>query len=108
MRRLNVRILALALILVFTQKLGLRLWMHRWFHETRALSASHLPAVDTLHPICDCIDDFLMPLTGSALIELPPPVRSYNIVAAANCPPIPTAHKHYSSLRGPPPGPFHS
>ncbi|HEV2480642.1 MAG TPA: hypothetical protein VGS79_13290 [Puia sp.] len=103
MRRVNVRIIALALVLVFTQKLGLRLWMHHWLHETKALSASRHTTVDKLTPNCDCVDDFLMPLTGSALIELPPPVRSVHVVmATAYIPLFSAAEERLSSLRGPP------
>ena len=103
MRRLNVRIVALALVLVFTQKMGLRLWMHHWLHETKALSASKHTSVNKLLPTCDCIDDFLMPLTGSALIELPPPVRTVHMVmASAYIPPYSAAEERLSSLRGPP------
>lgn len=103
MRRINVRIVALALLLVFTQKMGLRLWMHHWLHETKALSASRHTTVDKLQPNCDCIDDFLMPLTGSAIIELPPPVRPVLVVmATADIPPFSIAEERLSSLRGPP------
>ena len=102
MRRLNIRIVAIALILVFTQKLGLRLWMHTWLHETRALSASHLPAVDKLQTNCDCIDDFLMPLTGSPIIEFPQPTLTFHIISTAFITRLAAAEKHISSLRGPP------
>jgi len=103
MRRLNVRIIALALVLVFTQKMGLRLWMHHWLHETKALSASKHTTVDKLQPSCDCIDDFLMPLTGTALIELPPPVRTVHVImATAYIPPYSAAEEPLSTLRGPP------
>lgn len=102
MRRFNVRIIALALVLVFTQKLGLRLWMHDWLHETKALSASKHTTVEKLHPTCDCIDDFLMPLTGAAVILFPPPVRSVHIVVTAYIPPFSAAEERLSSLRGPP------
>jgi hypothetical protein len=102
MRRLNVRIIALALILVFTQKLGLRLWMHHWLHETRALSASHDTKVDKLQSSCDCIDDFLMPLTGGAFVELPQPIRQVHTITTAYIPPFSAAEEGFSSLRGPP------
>ena len=102
MRRLNVRIVALALVLVFTQKLGLRLWIHHWLHETRSLSASTNDNVAKLQSSCDCIDDFLVPLAGSAFIELPQPVRQVNVVGTAYIPPFSAAEERFSSLRGPP------
>lgn len=106
MRRLNLRILALALILVFTQKMGLRLWMHRWLHETRPLSASHLPTLDQWQPPCDCIDDFLMPLTESTVIKIQQPVRTFHIIDASYCAAIHPADVPHASLRGPPAGPL--
>ena len=100
MRRSNVRIIALALVLVFTQKLGLRLWMHHWLHETKALSASKDAKLDK--PNCDCIDDFLMPLTGSSIVELPPPTRTVQAIFTVYIPPFSAAEAIFSSLRGPP------
>jgi hypothetical protein len=82
--------------------MGLRLWMHHWLHETRALSASKHTTVAKLQPTCDCIDDFLMPLTGSAIIEIPAPVHSVHVVATAYIPPFSAAEERFSSLRGPP------
>jgi hypothetical protein len=76
--------------------------MHHWFHETKALSASKHAKVDKLRPSCDCIDDFLMPLDRSAVIELPPPVRRIHVVATAYVPPFSAPEEYFSSLRGPP------
>jgi hypothetical protein len=76
--------------------------MHHWLHETKALSASKDAKVDKLQPNCDCIDDFLMPLTGSTAIELPPPTRSAHVIHTAYIPPFSAAEKRFSSLRGPP------
>jgi hypothetical protein len=82
--------------------MGLRLWMHHWLHETRALSASPTPNVAKGQATCDCIDDFLMPLTGSAAIELPQPVRESHVVQTAYIPPFSAAEQRFASLRGPP------
>jgi hypothetical protein len=89
-------------VLVFTQKMGLRLWIHHWLHETRALSASTNDNITKLQPNCDCIDDFLMPLTGGASIELPQPNRRIDIIQSACIPLFSTAEPLYASLRGPP------
>jgi hypothetical protein len=76
--------------------------MHHWLHETRALSASHDTKVDKLQSTCDCIDDFLMPLAGSAVIELQPPVQSVHVIHVAYIPPFSIAEERHASLRGPP------
>lgn len=47
-----------------------------------------------------------MPLTGTGMVELPPPVRSFLTITAACCPSVPAAVKPYDSLRGPPAGPI--
>jgi len=99
---MNVRIVALALVLVFTQKLGLRLWMHHWLHETKALSASKHAAVDKHQPNCDCIEDLLMPLDSSVAIQLSVPVQRIHVTATAYIPPFSAAEERFSSLRGPP------
>jgi hypothetical protein len=70
MRRANLRLISFALILIFTQKLGLGLWLHNWLHEPPANHSSVIkhtgnPSLELQHAKCNCIDDALMPLTHS-------------------------------------------
>jgi hypothetical protein len=102
MRRLHPKIIALILLLVFSQKLGLRLWMHHWVHESRALHSATVPNAASLHLKCDCIDDAMMPLEGSPLIALDVPTRKATILRAVYLPPFSAAEKLFYSLKGPP------
>jgi hypothetical protein len=102
MRRLHPKIIALVLLLVFSQKMGLRLWMHHWIHESRSLHGSTVPNAASIHLKCDCIDDAMMPLLGSSLIALDVPTRKAIILPAASLPPFSSAEKLFYSLKGPP------
>jgi hypothetical protein len=70
MKNANLRLVSFALALIFTQKLGLGLWLHNWLHEP---PANHLSVIKhtgspglELQPVkCTCIDDALMPLIHS-------------------------------------------
>ncbi len=102
MRRLHPKIIALILLLVFTQKMGLRLWMHHWVHESRVQHAVGVPNAASVHLKCDCIDDAMMPMVGSSLIALDVPVQAVVVLPAAYLPPFSAAEKVFYSLKGPP------
>ena len=70
MRRANLRLISFALILIFTQKLGLGLWLHNWLHEppvkhSLAFTNNRGLCVELQSAKCNCIDDALMPLIHS-------------------------------------------
>jgi hypothetical protein len=104
MRKHNLRLIAFLLILVFSQKLGVRLWLHEWLHAQAA--TIHCPDAthyDRLPLKCDCIDDLMMPMSGVHFIEFVPPGKEY-IAFIAACPsPVFSPNRHIPSLRGPPP-----
>ena len=102
MRRLHPKIIALVLLLVFSQKMGLRLWMHHWIHESRYLQGSTVPNAASIHLKCDCMDDAMMPLLGSSLIALNVPVQKAIVLPAPYLPPFSAAEKLFYSLKGPP------
>jgi hypothetical protein len=104
MRRLQPKIIAFILLLVFSQKLGLRLWMHAWVHEGRALHGTAVPNAAAVHLKCDCIDDAMMPLVASSVIALDVPIQEAVIMPTAYLPPFSTAEKLFFSLKGPPAG----
>src|SRR5580704_9560259 len=67
MRKANLRMIALAFILIFSQKFGLELWLHNLFHEFRALhsysfSSKDGPGMEQLQVKCSCLEDTFMPL----------------------------------------------
>lgn len=102
MRRLHPKIIAILLLLVFSQKLGLRLWLHHWIHEAQTLVIPGDSSSGNIQFQCDCFDDAMMPLMESAVITLPVPIRTWTILAAGYHPPFSAAEKLFYSLKGPP------
>ena len=102
MRKLRLKIIAIFLLLVFSQKLGLRLWMHHWFHEAKALQISHLPFGEKIQLGCDCFDDAMMPLTESPVITVVIPLQTSMVLVAGYHPPYSAAERLFYSLKGPP------
>src|SRR6185312_11024712 len=96
------RIVAALLLLVFTQKAGLRLWMHDWFHESRTAQTESVAHASHILLKCDCFDDAIMPLLGCPLFTVPSPVRIYATLAVPSQAPFLSADKIYYSLKGPP------
>jgi hypothetical protein len=102
MLRKYPKIVAVLLLLVFTQKAGLRLWMHNWFHESKTARNQSAPGSDNLQLKCDCFDDAMMPLLESPQFIVPPPLRQYATLTVDRHSPILSADKIYYSLKGPP------
>ena|SRR5215469_13974701 len=97
------KIAAVFLLLVFSQKAGLRLWMHHWFHEGKTAQNQSAPGSENLQLKCDCFDDAMMPLLESPLFIVPVPVRQYASLPADRPSPLLCAEEIYYSLKGPPP-----
>ena len=93
---------AVLLLLVFTQKAGLRLWMHNWFHESKTAQSQSTAGTENLQLKCDCFDDAMMPLLESPQFVVPEPVRQFATLTVDRPSPIPDAIKVYYSLKGPP------
>ena len=105
MQKINVRIVAFILILAFFQKLGLELWLHDWLHEppSRLSVVQKDKASLQQAPIkCNCLDDTLMPLTGSVPYTYEAPVKHLLAVFPNGIVSISFAGKVYPALRGPP------
>ncbi len=102
MLRKYPKMVAVLLLLVFTQKAGLRLWMHNWFHETKTAQNRTAPGSDNLQLKCDCFDDAMMPLLESPQFTVSLPLRQYATLTVDRCSPILSAEKIYYSLKGPP------
>ena len=99
------KIVAVLLLVVFTQKAGLRLWMHHWFHESKIAKTQPTPGSDNLQLKCDCFDDAMMPLLESPLFIVPVPIRQYATLTVARHSPILSADDVFYSLKGPPADP---
>jgi hypothetical protein len=102
MLRKYSRTIAVILLLVFSQKAGLRMWMHNWLHESKMAHSRTASGSETLKLNCDCYDDAMMPLLESPLIIVPEPVRQFTTLMVNRHSPILSADKVFYSLKGPP------
>jgi hypothetical protein len=105
MYRLKIKIIAIFLILAFTQKLGLGLYLHNWFHENRNYCSQNKEGftLDQCQVKCTCIEDALMPLTPSAnLDEIKSPEKYFSSFSNSYHTPTSSVVKIFYGLRGPP------
>jgi hypothetical protein len=97
------KIATLLLILVFSQKMGMGLYLHNWLHASKSHSTASTPlSNDELKYACSCINDFTAPLTETTVQELPPPIVAVHVPVAVRAFTLPVVYKHFRSLRGPP------
>jgi len=102
MLRPQSKIIAVFLLLVFSQKAGLRLWMHNWFHEGKTTLSCSAPASQKLQLQCDCFDDAMMPLLESPFFAVPVPIQKCTALTIVYHTSIPDAENIFYSLKGPP------
>jgi hypothetical protein len=105
MKRLKNKITAILLIIVFTQKMGLGLFVHTWLHE-KSFGFSADPKNPVAHfqnVTCSCIEDAMIPFTGSTTaIHIKSPVKYFFHFNNPLQFFYSFASKVYYSLRGPP------
>jgi len=102
MRTLNKYVVAVFLLFIFTQGVGLRLWMHYWFHEAGVAKSAGISASAEVKAKCECLQDATTPLQGAvAPVLAPVPVTYIAVSAAAPCP-LHSIERIFSALRGPP------
>ena len=107
MQKLNVRIVSFFLILLFSQKMGLELWLHNWLHETTVTKSVNPTSKDESslqhqRVSCNCIDDALNPLMEADIVDLnTSPESTIQLFAVAYSSWL-SAETRFSSLRGPP------
>jgi hypothetical protein len=99
--------IALVLILIFSQKLGLELWLHNLFHEFYALHSYSLPSKDSptlakQQIKCNCLEDVFMPLLQTDAYLYQAPTRIFTNQLLSWYYPIISTRKVFSALRGPP------
>ncbi|HTB25540.1 MAG TPA: hypothetical protein VK711_09215 [Puia sp.] len=105
MGRLKKKITAVLLIIAFTQKLGLGLFIHAWFHEN-SFGLTNDPKNTGTHiqqVRCTCIEDAMIPYAGAkASIIISSPVKYFFNYCNPFRVLFSSAKKIYYSLRGPP------
>lgn len=102
-RKFNIRLIAFFLLIAFSQKLGLRMWMHHWLHETKNVQSFRGSSTSTWEIKCDCGEDALMPLTSSPDFELSTPVKIFTGFVYTDYEPAYFSFiQLFPSLKGPP------
>lgn len=105
MERLKKKITAVLLIIAFTQKLGLGLFLHACFHE-KILGFTNDPKNPVAHlqqVRCSCIEDAMIPFAGTtASIIISAPVKYFFNYNNPHRILYSSVKKIYNSLRGPP------
>jgi len=104
-RRFILRCASFVLLLVFSQKVGVGLFLHNLLHNqdtSRPLQSSSKEGAKEISYACNCIDDFLMPFTGSEEPVIVAPLVSHEAPLSFFRTDIPFRSAFHPSLRGPP------
>lgn len=102
-----VRIIAIFLVLIFSQKLGAGLFIHSLLHTGNTAGEFPLKQSEKnkhLGYACTCIDDFLMPYAEAEDPVCVQPAFNFVIPFTFYKEHIPFHTSIFSSLRGPPAG----
>jgi hypothetical protein len=95
--------MALLLMLVFSQKMGMSLYLHNWLHAVKSHSNKTTPVSGAeIKFACGCINDFTVPLTETDIQEITAPFISINRPVAAPVYTFAAVYKYFHSLRAPP------
>src|SRR3982751_248955 len=101
--RLITKLTSLLLILVFSQKMGMSLYLHNWLHTPKQHASSSQPVSgQEIQFACGCINDFNLPFTETTVPAIQAPVMAVKASHGTPVLHIPTVFKYYHSLRAPP------
>jgi hypothetical protein len=102
-KRIITRVTTVLLILVFSQKMGVGLYLHNWLHASKQHTTSSKPVSGReIQFACGCINDFNLPFTETTVPSIEVPVTIVNQPHPAPNLTIPAVFKSFHSLRGPP------
>jgi hypothetical protein len=101
--RIIAKLTTLVLILVFSQKMGMGLYLHNWLHSSTQHTTSSKPiSGQEIQFACGCINDFNLPFTETTVPELQAPVIVVHKPHADPVYTFPAVSKYFRSLRAPP------
>ena len=102
--RIITKLTTLVLILVFSQKMGMGLYLHNWLHAStqHATSSSKPLQGQEIQFACGCINDFNLPFTETTVPELPAPGITVHKPHTEPVYSFRTVTKYFRSLRAPP------
>jgi len=96
-----IKSFAIILLLVFTQKVGVGLYLHNWLHTNNCQQSSPIGSNVTGYA-CSCVDDFSMPFAEPiAEIVSSVPVLHQSFISSY-IQPVLTFSRIFNSLRAPP------
>jgi len=102
-KRIITRVTTILLILVFSQKMGVGLYLHNWLHASKQHTTSSKPVSgQEIQFACGCINDFNLPFTETTVPSVEVPVTIVNQPHIAPIFSIPAVFKYFHSLRAPP------
>ena len=97
------KITAFILMLVFSQKMGMSLYLHNWLHTGKQLTATSTPVSnEEIKFACSCISDFTLPVSETAVMEIPLPGKLVMNPVSSPAVAVPRIYKYFHSLRAPP------
>ena len=101
--RLITKLTTLLLILVFSQKMGMGLYLHNWLHAPKQHTTASKPITgQEIQVACGCIDNFNLPLTETTIPEIQVPVKEVHQLHQTPVFTLPVIYKYFRSLRAPP------
>jgi hypothetical protein len=101
--RFITKLTTLVLMLVFSQKMGMSLYLHNWLHAATQHTPSSKPiSSQEIQFACGCINDFNLPFTETTVPVIQAPVFAVNTPYATPVFSVPAVFKYYHSLRAPP------
>ncbi|MCS3797438.1 hypothetical protein [Niastella sp. OAS944] len=101
--RIITKLTTLVLILVFSQKMGMSLYLHNWLHASPQHTSSSKPiSSQEIQFACGCINDFNLPFTETIVPELQVPVIIMHKPHTEPVYSFPAVTKYFRSLRAPP------
>jgi hypothetical protein len=93
--------IAIILLLVFSQKIGVGLYLHSWLH-TNTCKQSTPAAGSVIKLSCNCVDDFSTPFSDPVAATESFVEEHYQRFIAAYKPSASIASRFFYCLRGPP------
>ena len=101
--RLIVKVFAIILLVVFSQKIGVGLFLHNWLHVKNCSQSSSQPgAANAVNYNCNCIDDFSMPFAEPVTETISFIAIAHQSFVSFYTQPLSVFFPVYNSLRAPP------
>jgi len=104
MHKFNVRIIAILLLVVFIQGMGLRLVLHNALHTgtTKQTASTTSTTATSIQLACDCLDEALTPALHEQPASLQAPEKAFTVIEQQHQVFLPRFAKIFHSLRAPP------